>query len=126
VDTEYELRLRAVGLSDEGWKTSAISEELARSQWWVRKWIDRYEAEGDTGLCDRSRRPKRSPDRLDDTVRAEILKTREALEEHRHANVGAKAIRSKTQRDGTVGEVPSGASIKRVLKDAGVTRAYRR
>ena len=126
MDTEYELRLRAVELFNEGHKTSAISDQLGRSRWWVRKWIGRYETEGDAGLCDRSRRPKRSPDRLDDTVRAEILKTREALKEHPHANVGAKAIQSVMRREGVVGEVPSRSSISRVLKDAGVARVYRK
>jgi hypothetical protein len=43
----------------------------------------------------------------------------------RAANVGAKAIRARMRRGDVVGEIPSIASIKRVLKDAGVTRAYR-
>ena len=125
VDIEYELRARAVGLAGEGWKTAAIAAELGRSSWWVRKWVRRYEADGEVGLECRSRRPERSPERLDDTVRVGILKIRSELEKHRHANVGAKAIQGRMQRDGIVAEVPSVASIKRVLKDAGVTRPYR-
>ncbi len=125
VDNEYELRLRAVELADMGWKTTAIARELDRSSRWVRKWIRRYETDAEDGLEDRSRRPKRSPSRLDDTVRSEILRIRGELKSHRHANVGAKAIRARMRRDGGVREIPSIASIKRVLKDAGVTRAYR-
>ena len=126
VDTEYELRLRAVELFNEGCKISAIGEQVGRSQWWVRKWVSRFEAGGEAGLVGRSRRPHRSPGRLDDTVVAEILRIRGVLDEHRHANVGAKAIRSEMQRDATISVVPSKASISRVLKDAGVTRAYRK
>lgn len=126
VDTEYELRVRAVGLAGEGHRTGVIAEELGRSCRWVRKWVRRYEADGDVGLEDRSRRPERSPERLDDRVRSEILKIRSELEEHRHANVGAKAILGRMLRDGIVAEVPSVASIKRVLKAAGVTREYRK
>ena len=124
VDTEYELRLRAVELAGTGWKTGAIAQELGRSLWWVRKWVHRHDTDGDAGLEDRSRRPHCSPNRLDDTVVVEILKIRGELDEHRHANVGAKAIRSKMQHDATIGVVPSKASISRVLKNAGVTRVY--
>ena len=126
MDNDYELRLRAIGLADAGWKTAAIAQELDRSSRWVRKWVRRYETGGEAGLEDRSRRPKRSPGRLEDTVRSEILQIRTELAGHRHANVGAKAIQSKMRRTGTGGDVASIASIKRVLKDAGVTRKYRK
>ena len=123
---EYEVRLAAIELVEAGWETTAIARELDRSERWVRKWVSRYETGGEDVLVGRSRRPHRSPNRLDDTVIAEILKIRRELEGHRHANVGAKAIRSRMQRDGTISDVPSPASIKRVLKDAGVARAYRK
>ena len=121
---EYELRLCAVELAGEGWNTVAIARELDRSHRWVRKWVRVYETDGEAALVGRSRRPQRSPNRLGDTVISEVLRVRGELEEHRHANVGARAIRSKMQRDGTIGEVPSIASISRALKDANVVRAY--
>jgi transposase len=124
VDNEYEVRLAAVELVEAGWETAAVARELDRSERWVRKWVNRYETEGEAALVGRSRRPHRSPNRLDDTVINEILRIRRELNEHRHANVGAKAIRSRMQRDATIGDVPSPASISRVLKDAGVTRTY--
>ncbi|MEA2058251.1 MAG: helix-turn-helix domain-containing protein [Actinomycetota bacterium] len=125
MDNEYELRLRAIDLAEAGWSTGSIAQELDRSSRWVRKWVRRYETGGETGLEDRSRRPKHSPNRLSEPVRVEILRIRAELKGHRHANVGAKAIRAKMRRTGTVDEIPSIASIKRVLKDAGVTRTYR-
>jgi len=125
VDIEYELRVHAVELAGKGHKTGAIARELGRSSWWVRKWLRRYDTVGDAGLVDGSRRPKRSPTRIGDVVRDEVLTVRSTLEKHRHANVGAKAIRGRMLRDGIVAEVPSVASIKRVLKDAGVIRPYR-
>ena len=126
MNEEYTLRLRAVELVDAGRKIAAIAQDLGRSERWVRKWVGRFKAEGEAGLENRSRRPKRSPNRLDDTVRSEIIKVRSSLGEDRHANVGAKAIRAKMRRDATIDDVPSVASIKRVLHDAGVTRAYRK
>ena len=124
MDYEYGVRLAAVELIEEGWDTSAVATELGRTERWVRKWVSRYEAEGEAALVGRSRRPYRSPNRLDDMVISEVLKVRGELEEHRHANVGAKAIRSRMQRDGVVDEVPSIASISRTLHDANVVRAY--
>lgn len=126
VDNGYELRLRAVELAEAGWRTTAIARELGRSSRWVRKWVRRYESDGEAGLEDRSRRAKRSPNRLDDTIRGEILQIRVELAEHRHANVGAKAIRSRMLHTDSVDKIPSITSIKRVLKDAGVTRKYRK
>ena len=125
MDSEYADRLRAVELDEAGWKTGAIAQEVGRSGRWVRKWIGRFETEGESGLVDRSRRPACSPNRLSDTVRGEVLKTRAELGEDRHANVGAKAIRARMRRVGLVDEVPSESSIKRILGDAGVTRTYR-
>ncbi len=124
MEYEYGVRLAAVELVEEGWDTSAVATELGRTERWVRKWVSRYEVEGEAALVGRSRRPHRSPNRLGDMVISEVLKVRGELEEHRHANVGARAIRSKMQRGGVVDEVPSIASISRVLKDANVIRAY--
>lgn len=97
-DIEFEVRLAAVELVEEGWETSGVATELSRTERWVRKWVSRYETGGEVGLVSRSRRPYRSPNRLNDTVISEILKVRGELEEHRHANVGAKAIRSRMRR----------------------------
>jgi len=126
VGNDYELRLRAVELAGTGWESAAIGRELGRSPRWVRKWVDRYETDGETGLEDRSRRPKRSPNRIEDSVRDEILRIRSVLKEHRHGNVGAETIQSRMQRERIVSDVPSVASINRVLKDADVTRTYRK
>ena len=125
-DIEFEARLAAIELVEKGWAATAVAQELDRTERWVRKWVHRYEAGGEAGLVSRSRRPHRSPNRLGDTVIVEILRIRGELDDHRHANVGAKAIQSRMQQDGVVGEVPSKASISRVLKDAGVARAYRK
>lgn len=126
MDNGYELRLRAVELVAAGWRTTAVARELGRSSRWVTKWVRRYDADGEAGLMDRSRRPKQSPGRLDNVVRSDVLRIRAELSDHRHANVGAKAIRSRMLRTNSIGDVPSIASIKRILRDAGVVRTYRK
>lgn len=47
-----------------GWTVAAVAAALGTSPRTVRKWRDRFAAEGDAGLRDRSCRPHRSPARL--------------------------------------------------------------
>src|SRR5689334_8015370 len=42
----------------------------------VKKWLDRYEAEGDAGLEDRSSRPHRSPSRTSREVEDRVVELR--------------------------------------------------
>lgn len=50
----------------------AVAQALGVTPKTVRKWRDRFAAEGARGLTDRSSRPRPSPSRLDATVEAEI------------------------------------------------------
>lgn len=126
VDGELELRKRAVELAGEGCSLRAIGQELGRSRDWVRLWVSRFRAEGEAGLVDRSRRPQHSPSRLSETVVNEILEVRDLLEDDRHANVGPKAILAEIEQRGVLADVPSLASIKRVLSQAARSRPYRK
>lgn len=56
----------------EGWRVSAVASAFGIDARTVRKWRDRYAAEGERGLRDRSSRPHRSPLRLPETAEAEI------------------------------------------------------
>lgn len=126
MDGGYELRRRAVELCEEGWRPGAVAAELGRSREWVRKWVHRYRTEGDSGLLERSRRPRLTPSRLGERARGEVIAIREALSEDRHANVGPKAIHDEIERLGRIERVPSLASIKRILAEEGLTRQYRK
>ncbi|WP_137180726.1 IS481 family transposase [Roseomonas sp. AR75] len=55
-----------------GWTVAAVAAALGTSPSTVRKWRDRFAAEGDAGLRDRSCRPHRSPARLPAAAEAEI------------------------------------------------------
>ena len=50
-----QLRLRAVILSLEGQQQRRIAAQLDRWPAWVKRWADRFEAEGVEGLFDRRR-----------------------------------------------------------------------
>lgn len=62
-----------------GWTVVAVAAALGTSPRTVRKWRDRFAAEGDAGLRDRSSRPHHSPARLPAAAEAEIA----ALRRHR-------------------------------------------
>jgi len=55
-----------------GWTVAAVAAALGTSPRTVRKWRDRFAAEGEPGLRDRSCRPHRSPARLCASAEGEI------------------------------------------------------
>ena len=60
----------------QGWTVSAVATALGIDPKTVRKWRDRFAAEGTSGLSDRSSRPHRSPTRRDAATTAEIARLR--------------------------------------------------
>ncbi len=72
---------------EAGWTASAAAEAAAVSRATVYKWWRRFKSEGETGLRDRSSRPRSSPRQLDAGVEAKIveLRTSRRLGPHRLA-----------------------------------------
>ena len=73
----------------------------------ANKWVQRYRAQGQAGLYDRSSRPHRSPRRLPDTVIEQVIDLR------RHHTPGYQIARRTAI---------SPASISRILRRAGLSR----
>jgi transposase-like protein len=48
---------------DEGWTIEATADKFQVDAKTVRKWRDRFLADGDEGLLDRSSRPRHSPNK---------------------------------------------------------------
>jgi len=70
-------RRRMVGcVLDRGWTIEATAERFQIDAKTVRKWRDRFMAEGDAGLFDRSSRPRRSPNRTPYRHRRLVLQLR--------------------------------------------------
>jgi transposase InsO family protein len=61
---------------DRGWSIEAAADRFQVDAKTVRKWRDRFLAEGETGLLDRSSRPHRSPNRTVRSVRREVVRLR--------------------------------------------------
>lgn len=123
--SEEELRLAAVRLVGEGVRVTEVGDRLGRSRRWVHKWLRRFEAEGETGLLDRSRAPKTTLRSIDAMTAAEVLRIRGALEANPVASIGAESVQATMERGGWE-PIPSVASIQRILSRAGRTRPYQR
>lgn len=74
--TTYKSRLLIVERYEAGWKQQAIADSLGISRRCVGKWLKRWRGEGETGLHDRSSRPKRSPNKLAKACEKAILQLR--------------------------------------------------
>jgi transposase InsO family protein len=74
--TTFQGRLLIVQRYQAGWAQAHIGAAMGVSRQCVRKWIDRYAAEGDAGLCDRSSRPHTCPRRTDPAVEQRIMEVR--------------------------------------------------
>ncbi|MFO1153905.1 MAG: leucine zipper domain-containing protein [Rhodospirillales bacterium] len=59
--TTRHSRMLVVQRLANGWSAAAIATAQRVSVRPVRKWRDRFAAEGEAGLADRSSRPRRSP-----------------------------------------------------------------
>ena len=57
-DSEYERRVRAVRLLQDGVRFGKVLYEVQRGRFWLSKWSHRYEDFGLAGLHDRSRTPQ--------------------------------------------------------------------
>ena len=80
-------RLKMVRLVvEEGWSVPAVAQRFQVDDKTVRKWCDRYRAEGAAGLEDRSSRPRHSPNRTPEPLRRRVVELR------RHSRRGAGFI----------------------------------
>lgn len=59
-----------------GWPQAHIAAAMGVSRKCVKTWIDRYAAEGDTGLATRSSRPHSTPTRTSTTIEHKVLTAR--------------------------------------------------
>jgi putative transposase len=86
------------------------------------KWRKRYETDGLTALMDRSHRPATSPLRVSGDVVVELVRLRRS-----HECRGPKKLRATLLRNGfRPDEVPSLATIGRILRRSGLSETKRR
>ena len=69
------LRLARLVVED-GWSRSAAAKMFMVSPRTAAKWADRYQAEGASGMCDRSSRPRTSPAKTSEQLMRKIVRLR--------------------------------------------------
>ena len=83
------------------------------------KWLNRYAAAGRSGLADRSRRPRASPERTPAAIEAEVLRIRAA----NNGAWGGRKIAAAMRRAG-VKAVPAPSTITEILRRHGQLAAH--
>ena len=87
--TVFHGRLLIVQRHRAGWPQAHIAKAMGISRKCVKTWIDRYAAEGEAGLRDRSSRPHHNPTRTSAQVEARVVELRR-LERRGPAWIGAE------------------------------------
>ena len=85
------------------------------------KWKQRFMEQGLDGLADRSRKPHKSPNQVDEDTVCQMVKLKLA-----HPSWGPNKIREVLSRSDWNGELPSESTFKRVLDKAGLVQHRRR
>ena len=89
------------------------------------KWLDRYEADGLPGLKDRKRAPRERPSAFGNAIRARVLELRESTGRQREVYGPAKLLHLLEQEGGWE-RLPAASTIALWLREAGVSRHYRK
>lgn len=71
-----EGRLRLCRLIEEGWTVASAAESFRISRQTAHKWWRRYQAAGESGLVDRSSRPRRCPTKTPAKVERRVVQLR--------------------------------------------------
>ncbi len=109
-------RLVVTAVTLEGRSKSEVARDYGLSRRWVQQLVRRYETDGEGGLEARSRRPRRSPQRIDEDLEQEIVELRKHLSDE-GLDAGAHKIAFHLER--RHGGAPAVSTIWRVLSRRG-------
>lgn len=114
----------AMDLLEQGYSVQDVARITNKSGVWVRKWRKKYEEQGQDGLKEKSRAPHTRHGYRDE-IRQEVVQMRKNLVANSQGvgalkYIGAPAIRTELKRQGMT-DIPSVATIERILKEAGLT-----
>jgi len=120
---QFRRRRQAIRLRLKGKRPCQIGKRIPCNREWLRKWWLRFTHQGWQGLHERSRRPHTSPQAYSEQARSVVIAVRQALEQRQVGLIGPRAIAREIARQRLLPKVPSLATIKRILKAAGITSA---
>src|SRR5438876_3437480 len=105
-------RLVVTAVTLEGRSKAEVARDYGVSRRWVQELVRRFEMEGEPGLAPRSRRPRASPHRIEESLEQEIVELRKHLAEE-GLDAGAHTICFHLQQ--RHGSAPAASTIWRVL-----------
>ena len=117
---DYQLRRRAIRLTLQGHSRQAILARIPRSPAWLSKWLRRFNELGWQGLQSRSRARLHHSARYSEHTRHLVVATRQRLLKRRVGLSGPQAIQDELHQAQLLKQVPSLATIKRILHAAGL------
>lgn len=126
-DTLFHERKIAIMQIKQGKTQKDVAQNLNRSSAWVAKWYQRFKQKGWSGLKEESRAPKKHGKRLAAEVRTAICQARLEIEAEAALGeglkyIGGQAIRTRLKQK-KISPLPSVATIERVLRAAGLSKA---
>ena len=110
------VRLVVTAVRLEGRTKSEVARDYGVSRQWVHELVKRFDAEGESGLEPRSRRPRGSPLRTPEATEDEIVELRKELLDQ-GLDAGAHTIAYHLAKHH--GTSPSVATIWRILSRRG-------
>jgi len=119
---EIAYRRLAFKLFEKEKSVAQILAIIPRSRSWLFKWKQRFNQEGWQALDSLSKAPRHSPQRCSPETVKLVLHLRKQMEKSQVGLKCARAIHHEILRHRLLRPVPSLASIKRWIKDAGLTR----
>jgi putative transposase len=103
------------------YRIADLAERFSISRKTAYKWIDRFEENGRNGFQELSRRPNSCPWETDEKVKDEVVDLRK-----KHPNWGPKKLLDLLKRQQKISDIPSVATVARVLARKGLSRSKRR
>jgi len=118
---EIAYRRLAFKLFEKGKSVAGILARIPRSRSWLFKWKQRFERDGRRAIDSLPKAPINSPQQHSPETVKLVLRIRKRLEKNTAGLVCAREIRQEISRQRLMKSPPSLASIKRWLKQAGVS-----
>ncbi len=114
--TKMEIRKQFMEkVTEEGLSMAAACRQFNVSRPTGYKWLERFEAQGDAGLEDQSRAPKRIPHRTAESIEAHVVRLRS-----RHPTWGPKKLRAVLLRRFPEVDWPAASTMGDILDRKGL------
>jgi len=109
-----ELREKAIKRYKNGEFPKDIYQSLGKSKTWFFKWLKRYKLDGKDWSKSQSRKPHKSPKRIDEIMEQMVIETRKYLEKKLYSQIGALAISYDINKQGIIS--PPMSTINKILR----------